>query len=70
MAAERGKAMFGLGSPKGVRSKVGDCSHSLSCLSFLLVLLAPHVVCVDVRGARRVHVWCKVLGREPRQTSF
>jgi hypothetical protein len=30
MAAESDKAMFGLGSPKGVRSKVGDCSHSLS----------------------------------------
>jgi hypothetical protein len=30
VAAESGKAMFGLGSPKGVQSKVGDCSHSLS----------------------------------------
>ena len=29
------KAMFGLGSPKGVRSKVGDCSHSLSLLLML-----------------------------------
>jgi hypothetical protein len=26
------KAMFGLGSPKGVRRKVGDFSHSLSLL--------------------------------------
>jgi hypothetical protein len=30
MAAESGKAMFGLGSPKGVRGKVRDCPHSLS----------------------------------------
>jgi hypothetical protein len=29
------KAMFGLGSPKGVRSKVGDCSYSLSLLLML-----------------------------------
>jgi hypothetical protein len=28
-------AMFGLGSPKGVRSKVGDFSHSLSLLLML-----------------------------------
>jgi hypothetical protein len=35
MAAESGKAMFGLGSPKGVRSKVGSSSFSLSLLSTL-----------------------------------
>jgi hypothetical protein len=29
------EAKFGLSTPKGVRSKVGDCSHSLSLLLML-----------------------------------